>query len=115
MQGDLSLTGQVFFNDAVAATAVAVKGSFGFITALKYNNTTAAVAYLQIFFKPSASVTVGTTVPDLSIRMAANESSAWIVLPSGLGTTAGTGITLAGTTTAGGAVAAALSVILTFL
>ena len=106
---------QPFFNDAVAGTVVAIKATQGGIYYLKLVNTTAAVAYLQIFFLPAASVTPGTTVPDWTLRLAANES---VPIPElgGLGLNAitrgvpGTGLSAAGTTTATGLTGAAISV-----
>jgi hypothetical protein len=98
---------QPFFNDAVAATKVQVKGYAGLLYALKLVNSTGSTAYLQVFHKAAADVTVGTTVADYAIRLAANES--WTLLsskPIGFDN----GLTLAGTTTAGGNTGAAISV-----
>jgi hypothetical protein len=104
-----------FFNDAVAATVVQIKGAQGQLYGFKLLNTTAAVAYLQVFSLPSASVTLGVTVADFDIRLAANEN-VLIPWPMGLGFSGGgSGISLAGTTTAGGAVGAAISVTAFFL
>lgn len=104
---------QSFYNDAVT-TAVQVKASRGQVYGLKLINTTAAAAYLQVFFKPAAQVVLGTTVPDLVVPLAANESVVWPMdTPAGLGGT-GTGITIAGTTTPGGLTGAALKVSMLF-
>ena len=96
-----------FFNDAVGA-AVQVKATAGVLSSLSLVNTTAAAAYLQVFFKPAVGVVLGTTAPDAVVRLLA---SAALVLPLpapiGIG---GTGLTVAGTTTPGGALAAAISV-----
>ena len=73
---------------------------------LTFLNTTAAVAYLQVFNLPSASVTLGTTVPALSIGVPA---SAALVLPlpeDGLNL-GGDGLSVAGTTTRAGVTGAA--------
>lgn len=68
---------------------------------LTFLNTTAAVAYLQIFNLPSTSVTIGTTAPALSIGVPA---SAAIVLPIPEGglCLGGDGLSVAGTTTRAG-------------
>lgn len=70
-------------------------------------NTTAAVAYLQIFDKQSADVTVGTTTPDLSFGIPANGA-----LPLFFSDPVrfATGFTVAGTTARTGATGAALDV-----
>lgn len=108
---------QPFFNDAVAGTVVAVKATQGVLRFMKLVNTTGAAAYLQIFFKPAASVTLGTTVPDWTVRLAASES---LPIPDlagvGLmnGPVIGTGLSIAGTTTPTGLTGAAISVGATF-
>ncbi len=104
---------QPFFNDAVAGTVVAVKSGMGFITELKLVNTTAAVAYLQIFDVAQANVTLGTTTPAMVYRLAANESvNVPLTVPLELGRLKGAsaGISMAGTTTASGSTGAAISV-----
>lgn len=102
-----------FFNDNVT-TVVQVKGTKAWLHELDLVNTTAAVAYVQIFFKPSASVTLGTTAPDLIVRLPANASKtlAW---PFGVTLSAGTGLSFAATTTTNGAVTAAVSVVAAFI
>ena len=115
MQGDLSLAAAPFANDAVAGTVVQVKGAYGSISGMKLVNTTAATAYLQVFFKPSASVTLGTTTADWFIRLGANESTPWLAFPFLVGIPGGSGISIAGTTTPTGSTGAAISVMLTFL
>lgn len=98
-----------FFNDAVGNTVIAVKANgFAQIFMMKLVNTTAAAAYLQIFAKPAASVTLGTTVPDWVIRLGANETTN----PSDMSPPAmfnGTGLSIAGTTTPTGNTAAVIS------
>lgn len=69
-------------------------------------NTTAAVAYFQIFNRKAADVTPGTTVPKWSIGLPA---SAGISLPLGVGVyMGGDGLTVIGTTTQGGSTGAAI-------
>lgn len=97
-----------YFNDAVAGTVQQIKSTAGNIYFLNLLNTTAAAAYLQIFFLPSASVTVGTTTPNWTIRLAANERQIiHLLIPTG---STGTGLSVAGTTTATGSTGAAVSV-----
>jgi hypothetical protein len=101
--------GYPFFNDAVAGAAVNIKASGNAdLFMLKLVNTTAAVAYLQFFDIPAASVVLGTTVPKWVIRLSANETTN----PSDTAELAfrGTGLSIAGTTTPTGAVGAAISV-----
>lgn len=107
------ISAQPFFNDAVAATVVQVKKDAGQIFALRLVNTTAAVAYLQVFDQLAANVTLGTTAPKFVVRLAANESMTFpICVPLGIGQlqTSNPGISLAGTTSASGATPAAISV-----
>lgn len=69
-------------------------------------NTTAAVAYFQVFNKKAADVTPGTTVPKWSIGLPA---SAGLSLPLGDGVDmGGDGLTVIGTTTIGGSTGAAI-------
>jgi hypothetical protein len=106
-----------FYNDAVAATAVAVKNDAGQLFALKLINTTAAAAYLQIFDVVQASVNVGTTVPRMVVPLAANESFVMLLpVPLKIGTPGkgNVGISIAGTTTPGGNGAAAIKTMLVF-
>lgn len=109
---------QPFFNDAVAGTVVQVKASTGQLYSLSLTNTTAATAYLQVFCKPSASVTLGTTVADFTFRLKTNAGAGDqrdMTFPVGIGCSAGTGLSLAGTTTATGSTGAAISVSASYL
>lgn len=58
------------FNGSVAGTIAAVS-SFdkNCLTHIIVGNTTAAIAYLQIFNKVSTAVTVGTTAPDMVVMV----------------------------------------------
>jgi hypothetical protein len=105
--------GLPFFNDAVGGTVVNIKSNgFADLLSMKLVNTTAAVAYLQVFDAPAASVTLGTTVPKFVVRLAASETTN----PSEIGILQfrGTGLSIAGTTTAGGSTGAVISVSATF-
>lgn len=97
----------VFYNDAVAGAAVAVKTAAGRLNGIAVCNTTAAVAYLQVFNKAAADVVLGTTVPVASFRIPAS-SSRDIAIPLDID---GAGISVAGTTLAGNATGATLSVV----
>lgn len=99
-----------YSNDNVAATVAQVKASGpAMIHALKIRNTTAAPAYLQVFAKPSGAVNLGTTVPDFFVPLAASESvTIPLTTPIRLD---GSGLSLAGTTAAGGNTGAQLTVL----
>lgn len=100
-----------FFNDAVAGTVVQLKATAGQLYMLNAFNTTGATAYLQIFGKPSASVTLGTTVADWTIRLPLNSSSSVpLVFTVPVNIIGGSGLSIAGTTTATGLTGAAISV-----
>jgi hypothetical protein len=104
---------QPFFNDAIAGAVTNVKASgVAQLWALRLVNTVAAASYLQIFFKPAASVTLGTTVPDFVIRLQTSESLAPMMWPVPLQKDGGsnTGLSIAGTTTPTGNTGAAISV-----
>lgn len=104
--------GASLFTNGAVTTVVQVKATAGQVYSIHTLNTTAAVAYLQLFCKPSASVTLGTTAPDAAIGLAAS-GIADVTLPVGA-CNAGTGLSVAGTTTATGAVGAALAVALSY-
>lgn len=98
-----------YFNDSVAGTKATAKAARAMVHAIKLVNTTAAAAYLQMFDKAAADVTVGTTPADFTIPLAASES---LTLPLHLPLEFVLGIVLAGTTTAGGSTGAAIKVFL---
>lgn len=95
------------FNDAVSNTAVKVSDTRAGLLRLRLINTTAAVAYLQVFNAASTAVTVGTTSAAFAVRLGANET---ISIDLG-GLQMPNGIALAGTTTATGSTGAAISVL----
>jgi hypothetical protein len=95
------------FKDAVTVP-VDIQQSSRRIWGLRLVNTTAAVAYLQIFGLAAPDVTLGATIPAWVIRLQPNESLVW---PFGDAVTiGGNGMSVAGTTTPTGAVTAAISV-----
>lgn len=79
------------------------------VGAVEFLNTTAAVAYVQLFPLIAASVTLGTTAPLFSFGLPANGgmtlsfgTEGWVL--------GGTGLSIAGTTTRTGASTAAVDV-----
>ena len=76
---------------------------------LTFLNTTAAVAYLQIFNIAAASVTLGTTAPTLSIGVPASAAIV-LAIPVGGQAMRGNALSIAGTTTRAGLTAAILHV-----
>lgn len=81
---------------SVGATATAIKASAGQLYGYHLFNTTAAVAYVQIFNVAAASVTLGTTAPTFSIGIPA---SGGVTVNFDKGIAFGTAISFACTTT----------------
>lgn len=100
-------SGLPFFSDAVTVP-VQIKGSLGQIYLLDLMNSAAATSYLHIFFLPVAQVNMGVTVPDLVIKLPTNAGSGFtktIPFPVpvgalGLARRVGSGLTVAGSTSA---------------
>jgi hypothetical protein len=97
-----------YFNDAVAGTKQTVKDAPAKLYGVKLVNTTAAAAYLQVFDKLAANVTVGTTTPTFCFRLAANES---VNIQFEAPIDFQNGMTLAGCTSATNSTGAAISVL----
>lgn len=96
------------YSAQVAGTVVNLDANMGVvIRSLVLVNTTAALAYVQIFKKPAAGVTLGTTTPDLVIPLLA---SGGVSLSDVSMKIPGTGVSLAATTTRTGAVGATVDV-----
>jgi hypothetical protein len=105
--------GLSFYSAQVNATKAAVKASAGQIYGYHFLNTTAAIAYVQIFNVASGSVTVGTTTPDLVIPLPGNSTTgAGATLEISTGIAFSTAITLACTTTRGGSTGAAVDCVI---
>lgn len=107
---------QAFRNEAVT-TVVQVKATGGSIYEISASNNTAAAAFLQVFCLPSASVTLGTTPPNYTVQLKSNAGAGDqrdITFPTGL-CNQGSGISVAGTTTATGLTTASVGVALAFL
>ncbi len=99
----------LFRNAAVLATPLAVKTSAGRIYGYHLHNPNTAVSYVHLYNATTANVTVGTTTPAVSLGIPANASldlsSAVALLPFG------TAISVAATTTVGGATAPATGIV----
>ncbi len=91
------------FTAALAGTVTSVKASSGAILGWHFGSANAALGFVQIFDAAAADVTLGTTVPKLSIYYGAT-TPAFIALPKPI--PFGTAISVAATTTAGGLTAA---------
>lgn len=62
---------------SIGATATLIKGSKGTLTGYDILNANAAITYMQVFDAATASaVTLGTTVPTLSIGIPASSRAA---------------------------------------
>jgi len=92
---------------SVGATATAIKASAGQLYGYHLFNTTAAVAYVQIFNVASGSVTLGTTAPTMSIGIPA---SGGVTVHWDKGIAFGTAISFACTTTRTGSTGATCDV-----
>jgi hypothetical protein len=92
---------RTFLSTEVKA-AVAVKATSGVIQYLHAVNGDAAVRYIQVFNVPAASVVLGTTVPVLVLTLAASTYNTFS-FPAAVAL-GGSGISVAATTTADGAV-----------
>ena len=96
------------YSAQVGGTKAEVHGKAATIYGIALLNETAAVAYLQLFKRASADVTVGTTAPDLSLGLPAN-GGLTLSFPRGF-ILGGEGLTVAGTTTRAGSTGANISV-----
>lgn len=67
---------QVFFNSALVATVTNVKNTSGSVYGFSVGNIATTACFLQIFNATAANVTLGTTVPVMSILV--NLSSATV-------------------------------------
>lgn len=110
--GDVGISGArtsggttLYRNVDVDETEDAVKASAGQLYWIHAMNLTASVLYLQFYNATVASVTVGTTTPDLTFPLSTqgdtNGAGFTLAIPNGIAF--GTAITIACTTTIGGA------------
>lgn len=93
------------YSASVAGTKAEVIATDVDIAGYHLLNETAAVAYVQVFYKLAAAVTVGTTTPDVVIPLPASGGATMKF--EGKGWRIPTALTLAATTTSGGATGAA--------
>lgn len=63
---------------------------------LLHNNDATLNTWVQVYFKPANQVTVGSTIPDMTIKLTAGVSVAWDFLSP---IRQGTGLSIASTTT----------------
>ncbi len=94
---------------AAVTTVAEVSKTPSLIALMELANTTGAMAYLQIFWKASADVVLGTTVPNAVIALPPNGGAVLPFEEPGWATN-GTAWSIAGTTDRGNAVTAAISV-----
>lgn len=94
----------------LAATVKAIKSAAGVLYGLQILNNQGAACYVQVFDAAVASVTLGTTLPDLEVLVAAN-SYLNVPLPA-FGVPFGNAIAVASTTLEGGSVGSAAGVML---
>ena len=105
--------GMSFFTQSLTSTKAQVKGSAGTVYGITAVNNGSALAYIQVFNKLSANVTVGTTAPDYVVPVPAPSSGtagAGLREEYALGLAFGTGITVACTTTRTGSTSATCDV-----
>lgn len=88
--------------NALSTTVKAVKSSAGQLGMLQCYNPNSSQIYVQVFSVVSGSVTLGTTVPVLSIPIAATSTGGYALSNPGI-SIGGTGMSVAATTTATGA------------
>jgi hypothetical protein len=124
---DKSGSAKVFFAATLGAAAQ-IKATAGQIYFLGGLNLNAATVFLQVFFKPLASVTLGTTAADFTIAIPTNATAGGafaFAFPVPFGFPAGTapgsalstptltpaiaGLTIAATTTATGSTAGSVA------
>ncbi len=94
---------------SVGSTKTDFNNVSDYIGVIECANTTAAAAYLQIFWKAASAVTLGTTVADAVIALPAS-GGAVISFPDQGWKTMGSAWSMAGTTTATGNTEALINV-----
>ena len=113
--GDVGISGArtsggttFFHSDDLDETEEQIKGSAGQLYWLHVMNLSTGVLYLQVFNNTAASVTVGTTAPDMVFPLPTqgDTNGAGFVLSIPNGIEFDTGITVAATTTATGSTGA---------
>ena len=97
------------YSGSVTGTVIAISSRTCVFSSIQFLNTTAAVAYLQVFNLPAASVTIGTTAPVASFGVAASGTQT-IPFPRDGWFVGGSGCSVAGTTTSAGSTGASQDV-----
>lgn len=100
-----------FKSAQVGSTVVAGSNVPTYIGTMELANTTAAMAYLQIFWAASGDVVLGTTVPDVVIPLPASGGAVLNFEGEGW-KTHGTAWSMAGTTTRTGNTQALIDVVI---
>lgn len=90
------------YSAVTSSTKAQVSEYVGTVRGIYYLNGAAAVAYLQIFKLLAASVTVGTTVPDMVLEFPASAAAVMDIPFDWMGP-----MTIASTTTRGGSTTSA--------
>jgi hypothetical protein len=98
------------FSASVGATKTAVKTGPCRVYGWQILNTTAAIAYVQVFNKALADVAVGTTTPDYVIPLPASGGA--VFGPSDIGIDHDTAMSIACTTTRTGSSGATCDVLI---
>lgn len=70
-------------NPGATATDIGQSGQAYDIIGWSASSTNAAAAFIQVFAKKASTVTVGTTVPDFVINLAATTGASTVALPFG--------------------------------
>lgn len=86
--------------NALGTTVVAISAAAGEISLLQCYNPNSSQAYVQIFNVASGSVTLGTTVPTLSVAIAPTSTGGFV--QGNPGVTFSTAMSIAASTTATG-------------
>lgn len=115
-------SGLTWFRDALTI-AEQVKATAGQVYMVDLVNGVAATSYLQVFFRPSSEVTLGTSTPDFVLKVPTNAASGFtrtycMTVPVGLfglAGRAGTGLTVASTTGPANATTAAMGVTIVYM
>lgn len=97
-------------------TPTTIKNSPGQVFSIHALNTTAAVAYFELWCKVAGLVTLGITNPDAMFGIpASGVIDVYFPLPTGGGTCTSGGLSVAGVTTPGGGATASIVATITYL
>ena len=104
-----------FRDPALSTTAVAVKASAGSVVGYNIFNPGSALAYVHFYDVAQGSVTVGTTVPKLSLPLPSNSSATVGIDSKQASVPYSTAITVAASTTPGGSTAPGTALVVNIL